>query len=173
MPIRTPGVNDRCGATPEARRKDVLTIVIWCYWRRWLAQGSLALQKRTVSSSVWKISASRSWNSSTSCSEMTSDIKLGSLLQKVMAKRRACSMRSVQPLFLHDEKTKELWSEVGQGLESSQIRLPQSCRHRRCGFHVRQDINSLRLWPTCAFNPAFDKKTGFFTRSILCVPVMK
>ena len=27
-------------------------------------------------------------------------------------------------LFLNDEKTHELWSEVGQGLESVQIRLP-------------------------------------------------
>ena len=57
-------------------------------------------------------------------SEMTSDIKLGSLLQNVMAEATRMLNAERSTLFLHDEKTNELWSEVGQGLESTQIRFP-------------------------------------------------
>jgi len=46
-------------------------------------------------------------------SEMTSDIKLGSLLQNVMAEATRMLNAERSTLFLHDEKSDELWSEVG------------------------------------------------------------
>ena len=57
-------------------------------------------------------------------SEVTADIKLGSLLRRVMGEATRLLNADRSTLFLHDEKTQELWSEVGQGLESMQIRLP-------------------------------------------------
>ncbi len=59
-------------------------------------------------------------------SEVTADIKLGSLLQKVMGEATRLLNAERSTLFLNDEKTGELWSEVGQGLESLQIRLPNT-----------------------------------------------
>ena len=50
-------------------------------------------------------------------SEVTADIKLGSLLQKVMGEATRMLNAERSTLFLNDEKTDELWSEVGQGLE--------------------------------------------------------
>src|SRR5262249_38946347 len=54
-------------------------------------------------------------------SEVTADIKLGSLLNRVMGEATRMLNAERSTLFLNDEKTQELWSEVGQGLESTQI----------------------------------------------------
>lgn len=105
-------------------------------------------------------------------SEMTSDIKLGSLLQNVMAEATRMLNAERSTLFLHDEKTNELWSEVGQGLESAQIRLPSHVGIAGAVFQSNRTINIPYAYADLRFNPSFDKKTGFFTRSILCVPVI-
>lgn len=105
-------------------------------------------------------------------SEMTSDIKLSSLLQKVMGEATRMLNAERSTLFLYDEKTDELWSEVGQGLESMQIRLPSNVGIAGAVFQSSKTINIPYAYADMRFNPAFDKKTGFFTRSILCVPVV-
>jgi adenylate cyclase len=105
-------------------------------------------------------------------SEMTSDIKLGSLLQRVMGEATRMLNAERSTLFLNDEKTKELWSEVGQGLEAMQIRLPNHLGIAGAVFASGKTINIPYAYADLRFNPAFDKKTGFFTRSILCVPVV-
>jgi adenylate cyclase len=105
-------------------------------------------------------------------SEVTADIKLGSLLQKVMGEATRLLNAERSTLFLNDEKTNELWSEVGQGLETMQIRLPNHLGIAGAVFTSEKTINIPYAYADLRFNPAFDKKTGFFTRSILCVPVI-
>jgi len=105
-------------------------------------------------------------------SEMTSEIKLGSLLQKVMSEATRMLNAERSTLFLYDEKTGELWSEVGQGLESMQIRMPSHVGIAGAVFESSKTINIPYAYADLRFSPAFDKKTGFFTRSILCVPVV-
>ncbi len=104
-------------------------------------------------------------------SEVTADIKLGSLLQKVMGEATRLLNAERSTLFLNDEKTGELWSEVGQGLESVQIRLPNNLGIAGAVFTSGKAINIPYAYADLRFNPAFDKKTGYFTRSILCVPI--
>ncbi|MDE2117483.1 MAG: GAF domain-containing protein, partial [Betaproteobacteria bacterium] len=105
-------------------------------------------------------------------SEVTADIKLGSLLQKVMGEATRMLNAERSTLFLNDEKTNQLWSEVGQGLESMQIRLPNHLGIAGAVFTSGKSINIPYAYADLRFNPEFDKKTGFFTRSILCVPIV-
>ena len=105
-------------------------------------------------------------------SEVTADIKLGSLLKRVMGEATRLLNAERSTLFLNDEKTNELWSEVGQGLESMQIRLPNSAGIAGTVFTSGKSINIPYAYADLRFNPAFDKRTGFFTRSILCVPII-
>jgi len=105
-------------------------------------------------------------------SEVTADIKLGSLLQRVMGEATRLLNAERSTLFLNDEKTGELWSEVGQGLNSMQIRLPNTAGIAGAVFSSSKTINIPYAYADLRFNPAFDKKTGFFTRSILCVPIV-
>ncbi|MFZ2302302.1 MAG: GAF domain-containing protein, partial [Gallionella sp.] len=105
-------------------------------------------------------------------SEVTADIKLSSLLQRVMGEATRMLNAERSTLFLNDEKTNQLWSEVGQGLESMQIRLPNHLGIAGAVFTSGKSINIPYAYADLRFNPAFDKKTGFFTRSILCVPII-
>jgi adenylate cyclase len=105
-------------------------------------------------------------------SEVTADIKLGSLLQRVMGEATRLLNAERSTLFLNDEKTGELWSEVGQGLNSIQIRFPNHRGIAGAVFTSGKSINIPYAYADLRFNPAFDKQTGFFTRSILCVPIV-
>jgi adenylate cyclase len=105
-------------------------------------------------------------------SEVTADIKLGSLLQRVMGEATRMLNAERSTLFLNDEKTNQLWSEVGQGLESTQIRLPNHLGIAGAVFTSGKSVNIPYAYADLRFNPTFDKKTGFFTRSILCVPIV-
>jgi adenylate cyclase len=104
--------------------------------------------------------------------EVTGDIKLSSLLSKVMTAATKFLNADRSTLFLNDEKTNQLWSEVGQGLESMQIRLPNHLGIAGAVFQSGKSINIPHAYADMRFNPAFDKKTGYFTRSILCVPIV-
>ena len=74
-------------------------------------------------------------------------------------------------LFLNDEKTGQLYTEIGQGLGSTKITLPNHAGIAGAVFTAGSTINIPHAYADLRFNPSFDKKTGFFTRSILCVPV--
>ena len=105
-------------------------------------------------------------------SDLTSDIKIDSLLNKVMTEATRMLNAERSTLFLNDEKTQTLWSQVGQGLGSMQIRLPNTAGIAGAVFSSGKTINIPHAYADLRFNPAFDKKSGFFTRSILCVPII-
>lgn len=105
-------------------------------------------------------------------SEVTADIKLSTLLQRVMGEATRLLNAERSTLFMNDEKTNELWSEVGHGLDVMEIRLPNHVGIAGTVFTSGKTINIPYAYADLRFNPAFDKKTGFFTRSILCVPIV-
>ncbi|MCE5250904.1 GAF domain-containing protein [bacterium] len=105
-------------------------------------------------------------------SDITSEIDLGSLLQKVMAQATKMLNAERSTLFLNDEKRNELFSRVGEGLGAQQIRLPNHLGIAGNVFTSGKTINIPHAYADLRFNPSFDKKTGFFTRSILCTPVI-
>src|SRR3954466_13506035 len=135
------------------------------------AQGAVALQSAQVIERVERV-RKQELEFVNIVLEMTSDIKLGSLLQKVMGETTRMLNAERSTLFLNDEKTKELWSEVGQGLQSMQIRFPNHVGIAGAVFTSGKSINIPYAYADLRFNPAFDKRTGFFTRSILCVPIV-
>ena len=105
-------------------------------------------------------------------SDLTSEIDLGTLLRKVMSEATRMLNAERSTLFLNDEKTNELWSEAGEGLNAAQIRFPNHLGIAGTVFASGQTVNIAHAYADLRFNPSFDKKTGYFTRSILCVPVI-
>ena len=105
-------------------------------------------------------------------SEVTAEIDLGALLQKVMSEATSMLKAERSTLFLNDEKTNELFSRVAQGDSLGEIRLPNHLGIAGAVFSSGQTINIPHAYADLRFNPAFDKQTGFFTRSMLCVPVI-
>lgn len=105
-------------------------------------------------------------------SEISSEIHLGPMLQKIMSAITRMLDADRSTLFLNDPKTNELFTQLGQGLESINIRLPNSAGIAGTVFVTGQSVNIPHAYADLRFNPSFDKQTGYFTRSILCVPVL-
>ena len=105
-------------------------------------------------------------------SDVTAEIDLGALLQKVMSEATAMLKAERSTLFLNDEKTNELFSRVAQGDSIGEIRLPNHLGIAGAVFTSGNTVNIPHAYADLRFNPAFDKQTGFFTRSMLCVPVV-
>ncbi|HKB57528.1 MAG TPA: GAF domain-containing protein, partial [Lacunisphaera sp.] len=104
--------------------------------------------------------------------DITSSLDLSVLLRRVMSEATRMLKADRSTLFLNNEKTSELWSEVGEGLNAVQIKLPNTAGIAGAVFQSGKTINIPHAYADLRFNPAFDKKTGYFTRSILCVPVV-
>lgn len=105
-------------------------------------------------------------------SDMTSELELTRLLQRVMSEATRMLDAERSTLFINDEKTNELFSHVGEGLDSVEIRLPNHLGIAGAVFVSGETVNIPYAYADLRFNPGFDKQTGFFTRSILCVPVV-
>ena len=105
-------------------------------------------------------------------SNITSEIDLTALLHKVMGEATKMLDADRSTLFLNDEKTSTLFTVVGEGLEATQIRFPNHRGIAGAVFTSREAVNIPYAYADLRFNPAIDKQTGYFTRSILCVPVI-
>jgi adenylate cyclase len=105
-------------------------------------------------------------------SDITAEIDLGALLNKVMSEATRMLNAERSTLFLNDEKKGELFSKVGMGLDAIVIRFPNHMGIAGAVFQSGETINIPHAYADLRFNPSFDKKTGYFTRSILCVPVI-
>lgn len=103
--------------------------------------------------------------------DVTSELELGSLLQKVMGEATRMLSADRSTLFINDEKTNELFSRVAMGDSLGEIRLPNHVGIAGTVFTSAETMNIPYAYADLRFNPSFDKQTGYFTRSILCVPV--
>ena len=104
-------------------------------------------------------------------SDVTAEIDLNALLKRVMEEATRMLNADRATLFLNDEKTNELFSRVAMGEGIGEIRLPNTAGIAGSVFSSNKTMNIPYAYADLRFNPAFDKQTGYFTRSILCVPV--
>jgi adenylate cyclase len=102
---------------------------------------------------------------------ISSELQLQPLLAKIMETTTEILDADRSTLFLYDEKTKELWSQVGQGLEMKEIRFPSHLGIAGTVFTTGETINIPDAYKDSRFNPEIDKKTGYITKTILCMPV--
>ena len=105
-------------------------------------------------------------------SKLTTELDLSRLLNHVVdaaTDMLGCERATV---FLNDEKTDELFSMVGAGLGAFEIRLPNNAGISGAVFQSGENVNIPHAYADLRFNPSFDKQTGFFTRSVLCVPIL-
>ena len=105
-------------------------------------------------------------------SQVSSELELGPLLEKII--RTISTMLDAEraTLFINDEKTNELYTEVGEGLGKNVIRFPNNVGIAGTVFVSGKSLNIPHAYADLRFNPSFDRTSGFFTRSILCMPVI-
>ncbi len=105
-------------------------------------------------------------------SDVISELDLAALLQKVMSEATRMLQAERSTLFLNDEKTHELYTVVAQGLDDEPIRLPNHLGIAGSVFTTGKTVNIPHAYADLRFNTAFDVKNDYFTRSMLCVPVV-
>jgi sigma-B regulation protein RsbU (phosphoserine phosphatase) len=122
----------------------------------------LASTRHTLNKLSILVEASKALSSTLDLSEL-----LGRILE-VAKTQTECERGS---LFLVDEKTEEIWSLIAHGLEKQEIRLPLG---KGIAGHVAatgEIVNIPDAYADPRFNPDVDKRTGFRTHNILCLPI--
>lgn len=105
--------------------------------------------------------------------DITSEIDLDALLLRVMTEATMMLDAERSTLFLHDTRASELIARVAEGNDGvGEIRFPDSVGIAGTVFTSGETINIPHAYADLRFNPSFDTQTGFFTRSILCVPLV-
>jgi serine phosphatase RsbU (regulator of sigma subunit) len=100
------------------------------------------------------------------------EIHLDRLLAVMVAEVTEAMEAERSSLLLYDEPTGELLSRVAEGLQSREIRVPMGVGIAGMTAQTRSTINIPDAYRDPRFNPAFDKKTGFVTRSVLSSPIV-
>jgi signal transduction histidine kinase len=99
------------------------------------------------------------------------DLQLNDML--VQISQKACEVMEADrcSIFLHDPNTDELWSTVALGMEGKVIRIPSSIGFAGYSFQTGETINLEDAYGDERFNKEVDFKTGYRTRSVLCMPL--
>ena len=74
-------------------------------------------------------------------------------------------------LYLVDDIKKELWSKVLQGINMVEIRLPVGKGLAGYVAETGETINIPDTYADPRFNPEIDKRTGYHTHNMLCMPM--
>ena len=95
-------------------------------------------------------------------------------LLKVIAEETKNAMQADRcTVFLWDKISNELWSKVALGVgENQEIRFPAD--KGLAGYVVQngETLNITDAYSDPRFNPEVDTKTGYKTKTILCMPIM-
>jgi adenylate cyclase len=105
-------------------------------------------------------------------SEISTEFDLSAILLRVVKETTRMLNAERATIFLHDPATGTLFSRVSSGSEINEIRFPSHLGIAGAVFTSGESMNIPYAYADLRFNPAFDKQTGFFTRSILCVPIV-
>ncbi|MBI4613245.1 MAG: SpoIIE family protein phosphatase [Planctomycetes bacterium] len=74
-------------------------------------------------------------------------------------------------LFLLDHEKGYLWSKIAQGAGTTEIRVPIGVGIAGAVARTGETVNIPDAYADPRFNPDVDRRTGFRTRSILCMPL--
>ncbi len=106
-------------------------------------------------------------------SSMEQSLNLAVTLQSVMAAARQLIQADRSTLWLLDENRAELWSQVksADGQTLIDLRLPADKGIVGFVSASAQTLNIPDAYQDSRFDPSSDRKTGYRTRNILCMPV--
>ncbi len=139
------------------------------------ARSLLALFARFAASALTGVDHRRTIDTLASIVEATkqlnSTLDLGELINIVLqlATRQTGADRGT--VFLVDKEHEEIWSLVGLGLAQQEIRIPMT---KGIAGHVArtgETVNLLDAYDDSRFEPDVDRRLGYRTRTLLCLPI--
>ncbi len=103
---------------------------------------------------------------------ISTEIHLVPLIQKIMATTTTILESDRSTLFVNDPKTDQLWAMVAEGVKTKEIRFPNHLGIAGAVFTSGETANIPDAYADPRFNQEVDKKTGYKTNTILCMPVL-
>ena len=100
------------------------------------------------------------------------EIHLDRMLKTMVSEVTKAMKAERTSLFLYDEESRQLYTKVAEGLQSKEIRVPLGVGIVGMAAETRTPINIPDAYQDRRFNPEFDKKSGFVTRSIISLPII-
>ena len=102
---------------------------------------------------------------------ISSELDLDALLRTISQTTSHLLRAERSTVFVVDSVKNELWSRVAEGLGNKEIRIPLSAGIAGLVATTGNPVRISDAYRDPRFNPEVDKKTGYQTRSILCVPM--
>lgn len=94
------------------------------------------------------------------------------VLLKVIAEETKAAIQADRcSVFLYDKEKNELWSKVALGMDSEEIRFPADKGLAGHVVKTGETINIKDAYIDDRFNKEIDLKTGYTTKTILCMPI--
>jgi GAF domain-containing protein len=103
--------------------------------------------------------------------KLSSELNLKRLVLNIMSSARDLLRCDRSTLFLADHAKKELFSYIATGMGDQELRLPITTGIAGNVASSNKTINIPDAYEDSRFSQEFDRKSGYRTRSILCVPV--
>lgn len=102
---------------------------------------------------------------------LNSTLDLAELLELILKIARNEVGADRGTVFLVDAKRRELWSIVASGLDHQEIRVPYGKGVAGRVAETGEVVNVEDAYTLPYFEPAYDRKYGYRTRSLLCLPI--
>ncbi len=102
---------------------------------------------------------------------MTVEKDLDKLLTFIISATTRVMNAERSSLYLYDEPAKEIWTKIAQGMSTREIRLPVGRGIAGTVAQTLETINISDAYQDARFDQEVDKRSGFRTRSILCMPM--
>ncbi len=94
------------------------------------------------------------------------------LLESIMEESNKAVGADRSSLFILDKDTNYLWSKVALGTSGVEIRFPANIGIAGFVATTGKVLNIDNVYEDSRFNPEIDRKTGYKTKNIICVPMI-
>jgi signal transduction histidine kinase len=103
---------------------------------------------------------------------ITSEMNLDALFKLIMEQANKFMNTERTSVFMYDSKKEQLWSLVSTDLKRNEVRFPVNHGVAGWVFQYKTPVIINDPYEDPRFLPDIDKKTGFQTRNILCIPLI-
>lgn len=102
---------------------------------------------------------------------INAEMDLDALLALIVERATRLLQADRSSLYLVDREKQELWTKVAEGLATTEIRIPLGTGIAGSVAVSGETVNIADAYADARFNPEVDRKTGYQTRTILCLPM--
>jgi len=103
---------------------------------------------------------------------MTVEKDLDKLLALIIRQTTRVMNADRSSLYLYDQSSSEIWTKIAEGMETKEIRLPLGRGIAGTVAQTLETVNIRDAYQDPRFDKQTDKKSGYRTSSILCMPML-